>query len=225
VIPIRDDIPSRRPAVGTKILLLVTIGVFLYQLMQQSQGPFVQLPFRCGGVLSAFDANFSLIPALFPDHPLTALTAIFLHGGLWHLVSNMLFLWIFGDNVEDHFGSFGFLFLYLGGGVIASLTQYITSPTSCTPVLGASGAVAAVLGAYLLLYPRARVLMIVPFFFFLNFWLPAPFFLGFWFITQIYNGLSNIGGVAWWAHIGGFLAGVLAVSLLAPPRRPRAPMY
>jgi membrane associated rhomboid family serine protease len=163
------------------------------------------------------------------DSLLSLLTSLFLHGSLMHLVGNMLFLYIFGDNVEDRLGHFGFLLFYLVGGMFASSVHILTEPSSSMPVIGASGAISAVLGAYILLFPRALVSVLIPFFLF---WpiiqVPAILFLGFWFLAQLTNGFGALtglsGGIAWWAHIGGFTFGVVMVFLnynkwRTPPRR------
>lgn len=150
----------------------------------------------------------------------TLLTCVFLHGSLMHLLGNMWFLHIFGDNVEDRLGHLGYLFFYLGCGVAASLTHYLTESESLIPTVGASGAIAGVMGAYLLLYPRARVISLVPLFFILQIMvIPAPIFLGLWFLLQLVQGTFAIGdtsaaGVAWWAHIGGFAAGYAVAFVL-----------
>ena len=144
---------------------------------------------------------------------LTLLTCIFLHGGWLHFLGNMWFLWVFGDNVEDRLGHWIYLGFYLLGGVGASLSHYVTDPNSIIPTLGASGAIAAVMGAYMVLYPKARVLTLVPIFIFIQLlWLPAPLFLGVWFVIQLVQGVGSVTsemttGVAWWAHIGGFAFG------------------
>jgi membrane associated rhomboid family serine protease len=154
--------------------------------------------------------------------------AMFLHGGWLHIAGNMLFLWVFGNNVEDRMGRLIYLPFYLAGGVAAAAAQIVTSPDSAIPNLGASGAVAAVLGAYLVMFPRHRVLSLVPIFFFLQLIeLPAIVVLGFWFVLQLFNGVGSIssevaGGVAYWAHIGGFVLGVVvALMFYRPQRRPQ----
>jgi membrane associated rhomboid family serine protease len=152
-------------------------------------------------------------------------TAMFLHGGFLHVIGNMLFLWVFGDNVEDRFGHVGFLAFYLLAGVAANYAHVLINPASVVPTIGASGAVAGVLGAYILFYPGARVVTLVPLGFFLQVVeLPAFLFLGIWFLIQFASGffslgtgMANSGGVAWWAHVGGFAAGFL----LAVPSRVR----
>lgn len=158
-------------------------------------------------------------PTPFPP-VLTLLTCIFLHGGWMHFLGNMWFLWIFGDNVEDRFGHWGYLAFYLLTGVAASLTHLVTELSSPIPTIGASGAIAGVMGAYLVSYPHARVEALVPvFIIFFTTVLPAPVFLGIWFVIQFFQGVSTITaveteGVAWWAHIGGFAAGAAVTWLL-----------
>ena len=154
-------------------------------------------------------------------------TSMFMHGGIAHIAGNMLYLWIFGDNVEDAMGRGKYLLFYLVGGVVASFTHILTNATSDVPTVGASGAIAAVLGAYLVLYPRSRVQTIIPLGFFMRITLvPASIVLGLWFILQLLPGFLSLGGpedapgVAFWAHIGGFIAGVVLAKLLASKRRP-----
>jgi membrane associated rhomboid family serine protease len=152
-----------------------------------------------------------------PFRPHTLLTSLFLHGGWLHVGGNMLYLWIFGDNVEDRLGRIRFLVFYLLCGVAASGVHILANPHSTVPTIGASGAIAGVLGAYLLLYPGARVLTLIPLGFYLQVvQLPAFFFLGFWFLIQFISGAASLaargggaGGIAWWAHIGGFAAGII----------------
>ncbi len=173
-----------------------------------------------------FLIRFGLVPAEFwsgkdlpPTVPfpiwVTIFTSMFLHGGLFHILGNMWFLWIFGDNVEGALGHLKFLIFYLAAGVGAAFLQLGASPHSTAPMVGASGAISGVMGAYFVLFPWSRILTLVPFFFFLHFVeVPAFLFLGFWFLLQFFSGivdLSALGGVAWFAHIGGFLTGVLLV--------------
>jgi len=156
-------------------------------------------------------------------------TSMFLHGGWLHLIGNMWYLWIFGDNVEDRLGKARFLAFYLLSGIAAGVIHYLSSPVSPVPTVGASGAIAAVLGAYAVTYPRARVITLVPIvFFFQILALPALLVLGFWFVYQFFLGTLSLawgprgaGGVAWWAHIGGFAFGAVAIKLLKPTRRSR----
>jgi membrane associated rhomboid family serine protease len=188
--------------------------------------------------------RFGLVPARYSDPSWAAqfglpftllpfLTSMFLHGGFLHIVSNLWTLWIFGDNVEDRMGPLRFLVFYLLSGLAAAGVHWITDPTSTMPTIGASGAIAGVLGAYLLLYPRARVVTMVPVLFYpLVFELPAVVFLGFWFLLQLWSGLTSLGstgavaGIAWWAHVGGFLAGMALLQVFKrrdlPPPAPEA---
>ena len=222
MIPLRDTIPSRRFPVVNTGLIAINVLVFLFEsvLPSQSQN---QVVWQWGLVPTRFWESFCLAGWL----PL--LTSMFLHGGWWHLLSNMLALYIFGDNVEDRLGPFRYLLFYLTGGLFAGLAHVIAYAHSPVPTVGASGAIAAVLGAYLLLYPAARVLTLVPLFYFVRLVeVPAYIYLGFWFISQLFNGVFALsatadvlgsGGVAWWAHIGGFVFGLAVVKLIAPRRR------
>lgn len=175
-------------------------------------------------------AAYSVIPAQFTGHaspspaalPVRLVTSLFLHGGLLHLAGNMLFLWIFGDNVEDAMGHGPFVAFYLLSGVLANLVHILANPLSTEPTIGASGAIAGVLGAYLVLYPRARVLLLVWLFIFVRFvWVPAVVFLPVWVLMQFVLGLESLalprmGGVAWWAHVGGFVSGMVLARLFVP---------
>ncbi len=220
MFPIKDTIRSHTFPVINWILIVSNVVVFLFEL---SLAP---------DQLERFVSTFGLVQArLDLFNPLTwypLLTHMFLHGGWFHLLSNLWILFIFGDNVEDHLGSDRFLLFYLSGGVVAGLIQGVLSPNPNIPSLGASGAIAAVLGAYILFFPSARVttmilLIIIPWFI----QLPAPLFIGIWFVSQLYSGVLSLmeqsgmwGGVAWWAHIGGFLFGLLAARLFLAGRRP-----
>ncbi len=224
MIPIRDTIPSRTVAWVTRSLILANIAAFVWELKR-------------GPALEAFIYRFGMVPAHWvltspndlldwPGLFLTLVTSQFLHGGLFHLGSNMLYLWIFGDNVEDRLGHSRFLSLYLGSGVLAAVTQLLMSPHSSLPMIGASGAIAGVLGAYLLLFPTAKIVTVIPMiFFFETVELPAFLFLGVWFLLQWFQGVttigqvSDVGGVAFWAHIGGFVGGMIGLSVLRTRRR------
>jgi membrane associated rhomboid family serine protease len=175
--------------------------------------------------------QFALIPAqvtagVDAGDILDVFTSMFMHGGLLHLGGNMLYLWIFGDNIEDAMGSSKYLIFYLTGGVVASLTHVLTNPTSQLPTVGASGAIAAVLGAYLVLYPQSRVMTLIPLGFIMRMTMvPAVVVLGFWFVMQLLNGVlslggPDIGGIAFWAHIGGFVVGVVFGLLFVNRRKP-----
>ncbi len=224
MIPLRDNIPSSRPPYINYSIIALTVLVFF---LEMATGPHLQkfiqvLGFVPGRFLRELWHGFEPIPNVF--FPL--FSSIFLHGGWLHLLGNMWFLYIFGDNVEDALGHSRYLLLYLASGVGANLIYLLFSPFSPVPLVGASGAVAGVMGAYFFLFPGARILTLVPIFFFPTFWeLPAYFFLGFWFLLQFLFGTfssmgpaTTAGGVAWWAHVGGFLVGVLLLHLLAPQR-------
>jgi len=219
VLPLRDFIPTRRFPALTVGIIVVNIVVFLYELFAEAAGTLEQTFYTMGVVPFDVIHNFGPIVAL------SFVTAMFLHGGPMHIASNMLYLWIFGNNVEDRMGRLRFLIFYLITGVVASLVQVFTSPNSRIPTIGASGAIAGVLGAYIVLFPKARVQTLV----FLGYFarvaqLPALVVLGFWFVLQLFNGLlaigvAQLGGVAWFAHIGGFIAGLLLVRLFVLGRR------
>jgi membrane associated rhomboid family serine protease len=225
MFPIKDTIRSRSFPAVTWLLILVNAAVFLFEINLSPRG------------LNAFVQTFAIVPArLDLANPLTwgpLLTHMFLHGGWLHIISNMWTLFIFGDNVEDRLGSFRFLIFYLIGGVLAGLAQALLTPGSTVPALGASGAIAAVLGAYFFFFPHSRVITFVPLFFLPWFVeIPAVIYLGFWFVSQLFSGVTSLavaggmalGGVAWWAHIGGFVAGLILARPFAAGRRAR-PFY
>jgi len=215
MIPLRDIIPSRTTPVVTISLIAVNVLVFLYEL-------------ALGRGVDAFTLYWGLVPAAFSW--VTVLTSMFLHGGILHVAGNMLYLWIFGDNVEDRMGHGRFLVFYLLCGVAAALAQTITAPDSLVPMVGASGAIAGVMGAYFVLYPKSRIVTLVPlFFFFQIIEVPAILFLGIWFLMQFVSGLGSIvtvaarstGGIAFWAHVAGFVAGISGVVVFRRPERQR----
>ncbi len=226
MIPISDD-PVRRSVPWVTILLIVVnVLAFLYEL---------SLGARLDGFLQAFGAVPREITTgrdIPPAAPLgsvylTLLTSMFLHGGWLHLGSNMLYLWVFGDNVEDGFGHLGYLVFYLVCGLLATIAQIAINPASTLPSIGASGAIAGVLGAYLVLFPGAQVrTLLVLGFFILIPRIPALFLIGAWFVLQLLSGLGQIGiaeetgGVAFWAHVGGFVAGLVLAILFRPGKRP-----
>jgi len=239
MIPLKDDTPRLSTPLITAFLILANLAVFLFEtsLGRRAQREFVYLfglvPEHLTSALHASRLNAQphfnthAVPptvALLP-----VLTSMFLHGGWLHLIFNMWFLWVFGRNVEDALGHFPYLIFYLICGVAAALAQVLSNPLSTIPTVGASGAIAGVMGGYFVRYPRARVLMLVPFFFIFFLWLPAWVVLGYWFVLQFLSGLgssligADSGGVAFWAHVGGFVAGVLLVSLF--PTRTRRYMY
>jgi len=212
VIPLFDNVPSRRPPLVNYTLIGLNVLVFLWEV---GQGPRLDEVFRAYGVVPAVFVASSGLERWVP-----VFTSMFLHGGVWHLVSNMLALWIFGDNVEDRMGHFRYLLFYLLCGVAASLVHIYTDPTSTIPSVGASGAISGVLAAYLVLYPMAYVYTLIPLFFWVEIVaIPALLYLGLWFLSQLVNGLFALsatslqsgGGIAWWAHIGGFMAGLILV--------------
>jgi membrane associated rhomboid family serine protease len=212
-IPLKDLNPRRGYPVVNILLILANVAVFFYQ---------VSLPLHA---YKAFVLAYATVPARFPGFLsghvgfeaafLPLLTSMFLHGGLAHIVWNMLFLWVFGDNVEDWFGHIPYLFFYLLCGIGAGLFHVLFNLSSALPALGASGAISGVMGAYALLYPRARILTLV---FVFPVSIPAFVILGYWFLLQLLQGIGTLGqitsgGVAWWAHIGGFLLGMLLTGL------------
>ena len=218
MIPLRDDNPSElRPVVTIALVALCTLA-FLWQLSHGRQGGEAVI-YSLGLIPSVLFGIHDLPPDLATIPPtLTLLTSMFLHGGWLHLIGNMLYLWIFGDNVEDAMGHVRFIFFYLLCGVAAALAQAIPDPQSTVPMVGASGAISGVLGAYLLLYPHARVLVAIPLGFFLHTMrLPASVVLLFWFglqfLSNVLTSSSDGGGVAFRAHIGGFVAGMVLVTV------------
>jgi membrane associated rhomboid family serine protease len=210
MLPLKDTVRSRTFPVINYLLIAVNAIIFFLELSLPSN-----LQERLIFTFGLVPANLSLI------NPATWLPLIshqFLHGGWWHFLSNIWVLFIFGDNVEDRLGSGRYLFFYLIGGMAAGLIQTIMTPGSRVPSIGASGAIAAVLGAYFLFYPRSKVITLIPIFFIPWFVeLPAIIYLGFWFVMQLFSGLQSLatvggaanGGIAWWAHIGGFLFGLI----------------
>ena len=218
MIPLRDANPTRRTPIVTLALLVTCFVVFAYQLGRLGSGGIE--------MLDAFVTEWGIVPAELTaawasgtgltTEALTLITSQFLHGGWLHLLGNMLFLWIFGNNIEDRLGRIRFLGFYLLGGIVAGLTQVAIDPDSAIPTIGASGAIAATLGAYLVLFPRARITSLV----FLGFFyqlidVPAVIVLVFWFLLQLIDGIASLGvtdatgGVAFFAHIGGFVFGAL----------------
>jgi membrane associated rhomboid family serine protease len=255
LIPIHDDNPTRRTPVVTWVLIAVNVVVFLVspiafdlplagtsraELCEEEvfflqwaaipdelvdNEPLVQEGDRVRAGPCVFTVDYQKSPVL------SVLTAMFLHGGWLHLLGNLLFLFVFGNNVEDRLGHFRYLLFYLGCGYAATYAFALAQPASQTPLVGASGAIAGVLGAYLVLFPRARVLSLVPFLFFIPFRLPAWLVLGSWFLLQwLYasgTGVSDAGGVAYLAHVAGFIAGIVGAFLFGgarsrPPTGPQA---
>ncbi len=221
MIPLRDSTRSRRIPYINVTLIVLNILIFLKEITLSE--PELNRFFNVFGVVPArveaqLAAGAPLLPLLIPF-----ITTMFLHGNWLHIIGNMLYLWVFGDNVEDRLGHFPYLLFYLVVGFIGSAAHIIANPGSQVPIIGASGAIAGVLGGYFLVYPRARILTLVPLFFFITIVeVPAVFFLIFWFLVQLLNGISTAGvaanPVAWWAHVGGFLAGAILIKLFPETR-------
>ncbi len=247
MIPLRDDIPSRSTPVVNYCLIALCAITFVIQLNHDDAliTDFGMVPAYVRhadkeivvqeqrAVETPLGTQVVAVERQLPKprfHPWsTIISCIFLHGSVTHFLGNMWFLWIFGDNVEDRMGPFGYLLFYLGSGVAASLTHFAFQPNSPVPTIGASGAVAGVMGAYLLLYPHARVTTLVPLFFILQIMIiPAPIFLGIWFVIQLLQGTFSMGnaeaaGVAWWAHAGGFAFGFAVAWMLKEDDQPTQP--
>jgi len=236
MFPLKDDVPSRSLPLVTVAIVLANLVAFAYQVslqlgpdpgalaaVQDFVAEFGAVPCRLTGACAA--------PAEAPHPAVTVMTSMFLHGGLFHVGGNMLYLWIFGDNVEDTLGHGRFLLFYVLCGVAAAAAQTAADPGSRVPMIGASGAVSGVLGAYLLLFPYARILTLLMIGFFVRFvYVPAVVVLGFWIVVQLVNGLlamsaaaerGDTGGVAWFAHVGGFVAGMALLFVLRGRRGAR----
>lgn len=213
MIPLRDTQPSFSTPIVTVLIICVNVMVFLFEA---SLDPWSS---------NHFIATFGIVPDRLNYESL--LTSMFLHGGWLHLIGNMWFLWIYGDNVEDVLGHGKFLIFYLLCGLAAAAVQVMINPYSRVPTIGASGAIAGVMGAYLIKFPHSRIVTLVfIFIFFTTMEIPAAFMLVYWFLIQVFSGVGSVGysnvssgGVAWFAHIGGFIAGMVLVSIMAT--RPR----
>lgn len=213
MIPLRDTQPSFSKPLVTGLLIAINILIFLYEF---SLDPFS---------LNHFIMEYGVVPSRFQY--LDLISSMFLHGGWFHLLGNMWFLWIYGDNVEDVLGHHKYLLFYILCGVAAGMVQVLTNPGSRIPTVGASGAIAGVMGAYLIKFPRSKIVTLVPIFIFVTTMeIPAVFMLLYWFVLQIFSGFgsagtSNVsqGGVAWFAHIGGFLAGMLLIKIMGTKER------
>ncbi|NET32432.1 MAG: rhomboid family intramembrane serine protease [Cyanothece sp. SIO1E1] len=226
MVPLRDENPTRITPYVTYGLIAINVLIFFYQLSlsRPQLASFFQVWAVVPRQLSASFQGAPPAPGQV-DEWITLFTSQFLHGGIFHLGGNMLYLWIFGNNIEEELGRVRFLIFYLLCGALAALTQWFFSPASVIPALGASGAIAGVMGAYIIKFPNARILTLLPLFFiFTTIRVPAIFFLGFWFIQQAFYGLASLGettqigmesgGVAYWAHAGGFIFGVILGPLL-----------
>ncbi len=220
MVPLRDNNPTQIKPFVTYVIIALNVVVFIHEL---SLGADLDAFFRLWAVVPQdLTASFRGEPTALP-HPawITLFTSQFLHGGLLHIAGNMLFLWVFGNNIEDQLGHVKYLVFYLSCGALAALSQWFFNINSDIPSLGASGAIAGVMGAYIIRFPKAEVLTLIPLGFF--WWtvnLPAVFFLGFWFAQQAFNSVAslnapmNMGGVAYWAHAGGFVFGALLGPLM-----------
>lgn len=219
MIPLRDNIRSRHWPLATFWLVAVNVGVFLL-VAGMPAAHVEQLYYTFGFVPERFSAHWTN-----PVQFVPLFTSLFLHAGILHLIGNMWMLWIFGDNVEDRMGMLRFTVFFVLCGLAATALHYATNTSSAIPCVGASGAISGVLGAYFLLFPRARVVALVPIVVFIQVVeIPAILFIGLWFAIQIVSGLadwggSEAGGVAWWAHIGGFLAGLVLCPFFLSERR------
>jgi membrane associated rhomboid family serine protease len=224
VVPIRDDNPTRIVPGVTYTLIVLNILAFIYEIRL---GPDLEAFFQVWAVVpKLLTASFQGVPTGLPFPAwVTLITSQFLHGGFLHIAGNMLFLWIFGNNVEDKLGHGRFLFFYLTCGVLAGLSQWFFSAYSEVPSLGASGAIAGVMGAYILRFPQAEIITLIPLgFLFWTVRVPAIFFLGFWFVQQAFYSVASLnvptnvgmqsGGIAYWAHAGGFIFGAILGPLL-----------
>ena len=225
MIPLRDTVQARKYPVVNNVLIGINVLVFLFQLSLGAEG-------------ERFIYIFGLVPARYTNPQISVyfstlyqlfsfLSFMFLHGGFWHLLGNMWTLYIFGDNVEDRLGHLRYLIFYLVCGLASGLSHLLLNLNSTVPTIGASGAIAGVMGAYFILYPRSKILTLIPIFFIPYFLeIPAYFFLGLWFILQFISAAGShaeAGGVAWWAHIGGFIFGMLCLKVLLVLPAPKAP--
>jgi len=219
LIPLRDNAKSPIFPIVNLSIIVLNVLVYLWEislepyLLNQVYYVFGVIPAE---VMNTFFTGASLTPVLF-----SFVTTMFVHGGWLHLIGNMLFLWVFGDNVEGRLGHFRYLLFFLFVGFFASLVHILSNPLSTMPVVGASGAVAGVLGAYIILFPRARVLALVPIIIIFTLMeIPAVVFIALWFVLQLFNGVASLGGdantVAYWAHVGGFIAGAVLIKIMAP---------
>jgi membrane associated rhomboid family serine protease len=260
MIPLKDNIPNERFPLVTVVLVAINIVAYLLSIRHGGSligGPDNEVAVHYGAIpyelthspshcdlVSGPEGAFSAVacqgqpgvtgtPAAQPATAETVLTSMFLHGGILHIAGNMVFLAIFGPNVEEAMGRFRFVFFYLLGGAIALAAQVLVDPNSTTPTLGASGAIAGVLGGYIVLYPHARILSLIFIVFFVTIIeVPAVFLLGFWFLEQVLFGAANAtqplgggGGVAYFAHVGGFVFGLALIKVFAVHRRPAPPRY
>jgi membrane associated rhomboid family serine protease len=227
MIPLRDNAAPRRLTPVNTILIAANLAAFIYELSLGPRvvdfvGRFAMVPAEVTNSLSMHPLGAALRPAM------TTITSMFLHGGVWHVLGNMLYLFIFGAAVEYRMGASRYAAFYFASGIAAALATVLIAPESRVPVIGASGAIAGVLGAYFIFYPRGRITTILPIFIFIQvIEIPAVIYLLLWFAIQLYAGIAAgqqgaaMGGVAWWAHVGGFLFGIALAPLLAKNPKPR----
>lgn len=223
MIPLRDS--TKSPIFPIVNVTIIVLNIIIYFLEFSMEPYMLNQVYYAFGVIPAEVLNAIYTGAPFTPQLLSFVTAIFIHGGWLHVIGNMLFLWVFGDNVEGRLGHFKYLLFYLIVGAAATLAHILSNPYSTVPVVGASGAVAGVLGAYIVLFPHSRVLALVPIFIILTLVeIPAVIFIALWFVLQLFNSVASLGGdaisVAYWAHVGGFIAGVILIKIIAP-RPPR----
>lgn len=210
MLPIRDDNPTRTFPLVTFLLILANSLVWLWEVSLGSGAALTAAYIRFGFIPGILTGAYQAPAGSLQPYVLTVLTSMFMHGSWSHILGNMLFLWIFGNNIEDSLGHSRYLLFYLAGGVVAALVQLMSGPSSNVPTIGASGAIAAVMGAYFFLFPRARVQTLIFFIFIAVVRIPAWIFLGIWFFLQLFEGTYGTAqGVAVWAHVGGFLFGML----------------
>ena len=222
MIPLRDSVRPRTTPFVNWIIIALNLYIFIREVMLPP-GQLNEVYYTLG-VIPASVTQLFLDGSAMGTVIITFFTAMFLHGGWMHVLGNMLFLWVFGDNVEDRLGHFKFLLFYLATGIVGAIAHIMSDPFSEVPIIGASGAIAGVLGAYFVTFPRARVLTLLPIIiFFTIVEIPAVVFLAFWFVLQLFNGTASLGGsanpVAWWAHVGGFLSGIVLIKIMAPGRK------
>ena len=226
MIPIKDDAPRYTTPYVNYFLLTLNVVIFLAM--------WIGIPAPQDEIVRVFAFRPALLTTALVQHNsapavvgiVTIFTSMFMHSGWWHLIGNMWVLYIFGDNIEDYLGHFSYLVFYLLAGVAAIVLHALLNPTSMVPTVGASGAIAGVMGAFFILFPSARVLTLVPFLFVFFIWLPAWIVLGYWILTQFLGGAATsmsaagqTGGIAFWAHVGGFAAGVTMVKIFPKRRR------
>jgi len=224
MFPLWDEMPTRKIPVVTIVLIIINALVYYYQSFIVADS--IQFIYAFGLIPYELSQSVDLIPYGPSPIYLTVITSMFMHGGFVHLFGNMLYLWIFGNNIEDYLGKLGFTAFYFLAGVLAAIGQILVSPQSNVPMIGASGAVAGVLGAYFVLFPKSRITTLIFFGFFIRLIkMPALFVLGLWIVFQLFYGLSNLSlqgansGVAWFAHIGGFVGGIILIKLFKPGKK------